>query len=248
MKRLSLWILVSTFLLAPIAGLQAQDGAELELSLRRDFGYGMGGDIQGKFTLSASGPDDLVQVAFLFDGDVVYVAEELPFEIVFHTGDYDFGVHVLTAEGTRADGSTLFARQLTLNFVSAEQGWDTVGKFLIPLFIVAGVLTVLGGVLPMLEGRRGKTFEVGKYGSAGGAVCPRCALPYTRHALSMNLLLGKMERCPHCGKWAIVPGASRAALEAAENRYRADTEKGRMKTETEQAELQRRIDDSRFES
>jgi len=248
MKHLNVLILVSTILLAPIIGLQAQDGAELELNLRRDFGYGMGGDIQGKFTLSASGPDDLVQVAFLFDGEVVYVAEEPPFEIVFHTGDYDFGVHVLSAEGTLADGSSLYSRQVTKNFVSADQGWETVGKFLVPLLIVVGVITVLGGALPLLEGRRGKAFEVGKYGSAGGAVCPRCALPYTRHALSMNLLLGKLERCPHCGKWAIVPGASRAALEAAENRYRADTEKGRLRGETEQTELRRRIDDSRFES
>jgi len=247
MKRITILFLITSLLLAPAAALQSQEG-DLELDLRRDFGYGMGGDIQGKFTLTASGPDDLVEVAFLFDEEVVSVAEEAPFRYVFHTGDYEQGVHALTAEGTREDGSVIYARQLTLNFVSAEQGMASAGSTMLPLLVVIGLIALLGAAMPLLESRKGKPFEVGRYSGAGGAVCPRCGLPYTRHVLSMNLLVGKLERCPHCGKWGVVPSASRAALEAAEERYRADRDKGRMTSATEKDDLQRLIDDSRFES
>ncbi|MEK6221558.1 MAG: hypothetical protein N2D54_04870 [Chloroflexota bacterium] len=38
-----------------------------------------------------------------------------------------------------------------------------------------------------------KSFHLGIYSAAGGAVCPRCQLPYSRHLLSPNLLVGKLE-------------------------------------------------------
>lgn len=247
MKRISFILLITSLLLAPAAALQAQEGG-LELDLRRDFGYGMGGDIQGKFTLSASGPDDLTEVAFLIDEDIVFVAEEAPFRYVFHTGDYELGTHVLTAEGTLDDGTVVYARQLTLNFVSAEMGLKSAGSAIIPLLIIIALMSLLGVGLPLLEGRRGKPFEVGRYGGAGGAVCPRCGFPYSRHVAAMNLLVGKLERCPHCGKWAVVPGASQADLQAAEERYLADRDKGRMTGASEADDLDRLIDESRFES
>ena len=69
-----------------------------------------------------------------------------------------------------------------------------------------------------------------------------------RHALAPNLLVGKLERCPHCGKWAIVPRAAPADLVAAEARLRADNQEGVMQVEeSEEEKLKRELEESRFE-
>jgi hypothetical protein len=62
------------------------------------------------------------------------------------------------------------------------------------------------------------------------------------------MLFGKLERCPHCARWAIVPAASRAALQQAEARWRADSQQGELKPESEADRLRDRIDESRYES
>jgi hypothetical protein len=85
------------------------------------------------------------------------------------------------------------------------------------------------------------------YGAAGGAVCPRCTLPYSRNPLSPNLLFGKLERCPHCGKWGIARAASRSELDAAEVRLRQDSQRGTLEAADEQGRLQQEIEDSRFD-
>jgi hypothetical protein len=48
------------------------------------------------------------------------------------------------------------------------------------------------------------------YGVAGGVVCRSCGLPFARNALDLNMVVGKLVRCPHCGKWAVLPAASLA--------------------------------------
>lgn len=247
MKRFVLTLVLGTLLLVP-ATVQGQDGALLELDLRRDFGYGMGGDIQGRFTLTASSPDELEQVDFLLDGNILSSVSEAPFRYSFSTGDYELGVHHISAQGTLSDGSQIESRELTVNFVSAEQGWQTVRKVLVPLLVLVAVMTVLGVGLPLFSGRKKAVFRLGEYGAAGGAICPRCGFPYSRHMLAMNVLVGKLERCPHCGKWALVPAASPRDLDAAEERYRMDREEGRIETESGGDDLKRLIDDSRYES
>jgi len=73
-------------------------------------------------------------------------------------------------------------------------------------------------------------------------------MPYSRHFFSPNMLLGKLERCPHCGKWAIVRAAYGTELREAEQRFRADQEQGNIQVEEDEAgRLKRMLDDSRFE-
>jgi hypothetical protein len=104
----------------------------------------------------------------------------------------------------------------------------------------------VGGVLGSgLLGRK-KPHVPGVYGMAGGAICPRCTFPYARGLMAPNLVIGKLSRCPHCGKWAVVAAASPDALAAAEARLAAENQ-GEVREDSEAEKLQQRIDDSRFE-
>jgi hypothetical protein len=60
------------------------------------------------------------------------------------------------------------------------------------------------------------------------------------------LLVGKLQRCPHCGKWAIVRRASPPELEAAEARWSQEST-GTIETQSEEERLRGMIDESRFE-
>ena len=81
-------ILVTGALVSPAFG---QEDTELGLTVRRTFGYRGGDQIQGRFALGVEGPDDLEQVTFLMDGEVMAEDRESPFEYGFHTGDYPLG-------------------------------------------------------------------------------------------------------------------------------------------------------------
>jgi len=99
----------------------------------------------------------------------------------------------------------------------------------------------------MLTGKKGTQRPIGQYGAAGGTVCPRCSFPFSRNVLSPNLLLGKLERCPHCGKWSIRARAAQADLAAAEERLRAAQEESTPIDADPEESLKRALDESRFE-
>ena len=102
---------------------------------------------------------------------------------------------------------------------------------------------VLGAVVPaLIERRRG--FRLGQYGMAGGTVCPRCTFPYSRVVLAPNLVVGKLSRCPHCGKWTIARAASAENLQQAEARYVG--ERPEREDPDPVRERQRMIDESRY--
>lgn len=224
------------------------DDDRLTIRLRRDFGYRAAGRIQGRFTISANGSQDLERVKYLLDGEFFAEVSESPFKFSFSTSDYAVGAHTFSVVGTTASGAEILAEEVILEFVSAEESWQQVANLTVPLIAGIAVLMVLGTLLLTLTGRRSGSFKLGKYGSAGGAVCPRCGFPYPRHFLSPNLLIGKLEMCPHCSKWAIVPRASRTALEEAEARFRADAELGLLEQESEggEAQEQHKLDETRY--
>ena len=65
------------------------------------------------------------------------------------------------------------------------------------------------------------------------------------------MLTGKLVRCPHCGKWAILPAACPYDLAAAEERERQglggvgrDAEPAQLSPEEQ---LRRRIENSKYE-
>jgi hypothetical protein len=243
-----LTILLSLFLAIPSLAFAQEDEDSLTLRVNRDFGFGGGSQIQGRFSMRASGPEDLESVEFFIDGEVVNEDREAPFRYNFSTDDFPSGVHKLSALGYMRGGAVLSSITFTYEFLTAENARSATLKLVIPLLAIVGVLSLVALLGPALLGKRRGTFRIGEYGAAGGAVCPRCTFPYSRHMFAPNLVLGKLERCPHCGKWAIVGRASPADLEVAEARLQEDHEQGRRPFDREDdQDLKRLLEESRFE-
>jgi DNA-directed RNA polymerase subunit RPC12/RpoP len=247
MKKI-LYLLVAVSLLGlliPGAASAQQEGQALHLGLVRNFGYGGFGKIQGNFTLKiVDPPTNLVEVRFYMEDELMETVLEEPFRIQFHTSDYADGEHQMRASGVLADGSILDSNMITTTFLSSENAWAETQQIIFPLLIGIGALTLIGLGAPFLLGRN-KEFVLGKYGPAGGAVCPRCELPFSRPFLSPNMMVGKLVRCPHCGKVSILPRASSVNLQAAESRY---SEEGKTQIASDgKDDFKQMIEDSRFE-
>jgi len=245
MKRIIIFLLAFFLMGLPISVAAQAEVDVLVVSLNRDFGFAAGGKIQGSFSLKIRSPNDLVRVEFMIDDEVVYTASEPPFQYKFNTANFPVGEHKFAAIGYRADGTQLYSSEFSREFIAAEQAWENVGKLIVPLFLIVSGVALLGALGSAFLGRK-KDFTPGKYGLAGGVVCPRCQFPYSRNFLAPNLLVGKLLRCPHCGKWAILPRALHAALEAAEARYLAE-EVGEIDVSDDGAKYREQLDDSRYE-
>jgi hypothetical protein len=119
-------------LTVPSASAQ-QEGGGLTFHVARDFGYAAGGEIQGAFSLTVQGPDDLARVDYYLDDQLLGHAEAPPFKISFNTGNHALGQHTFVAVGTTTAGTEIRSPSRTLEFVSAEAGWQTVGKIVLPI-------------------------------------------------------------------------------------------------------------------
>jgi ribosomal protein L32 len=219
----------------------------LDLRLSKLNGFSMGGQIEGKFRLTASGSADIQRVTFSVDGAPIGDVTASPFRITFDTGTYAVGRHELSATGVSASGETLLSNVLTVKFLSAGAGRKATLQIIVPVLaivLVAGALATLGPLLGL--GRR-RPRRLGEYGMAGGAVCPRCGQPFSRHLMTLRLLGKRLERCPHCGKWSFAERASPERLAQAEARQR--DQQGKLEVGSDDQESFRRmIDDSRFDS
>ena len=246
---ISIWgaLVLALGLAVPVLA-QSGEGT-LTLKLRRDFGYGgFDGKIQGAFSMRVSGPANLSRVVYFIDDQQIGEVSGEPFDLQFNTGSYAPGWHTLTATGYLADGAQLQSNQVRAYFITAaEAGKATLG-IVIPIFGIVLAVSVVSILVPLLTGKQDKTRPVGEYSAAGAAICKRCGLPFSRHVFAPNMVLGKVERCPHCGKWQVAMRASGAALTQAEERLRQDRSAGVMQVaESEEDKLQRMLDDSRFE-
>ena len=231
-----------------------QQEEQLEIRLRRNWGFSSGtGKIQGTFTIRASGPDDLSRVIFYLDEQVLGDDNEAPFEYRFVTDDYPLGVHQIRAAGFTENGQELKSPVIQREFVSADQGWQAASNIIIPIVVVILIAVVLAVLVPIIFSR-GKKEQLPagaprNYGAYGGAICPKCSRPFSRHIYGLNLGLHKYDRCPYCGKWSLVRRQSREELEAAETAEIAAAQEGVFIPErSEEDELRQEIDDSRFDN
>ncbi len=247
LKRSLLPLLLLAILVCVQPALAQESEPTLAISLRRDFGYALGSSIQGAFSVRVADEENLTQITLWIDEEQIAVDDEAPYRIHFSTSDFTAGVHRITVIGITTDGQEISSRPIEAKFLSAEEARGQTVELLIPLLAIVLVVMALSALGPVLM-RRGKhTFKPGIYGAAGGAVCPRCDLPFGRHIISPNLLVGKLERCPHCSKWSIARRASNTELEAAEARFTATLGQGAVPEEDEGAQLRRMLDDSRYE-
>lgn len=246
------YLLLVCLFIAPVSALAQEEEQELQVSMSRDFGYSSGtGQVQGTFSIKASGPDSLVKVEFLLDGEVINEDIEAPYRYQFITDNYSPGVHTLTAIGYTQDGRELQGRSITTEFVTAEEGTQAAMRIVIPLLVVIVGLMVFSYVIPSLF-RRGKTTPLGaqrNYGITGGAICPKCQRPFVINFVAFNVLVGKLDRCPHCGKWSIVHRTPIEMLRTAEQAELALDKPNQPGTAgtTEEEKQKKALDDSRYQ-
>ena len=243
-------LVVAAPVLAPAALAQ---GDELQLAVRRNFGYGGGDQIQGSFTMAATGPTDLASVTFKIDAQVVGTANAAPFQVSFNTADYGLGWHDLTAEGHTTGGQTLVAAPRRFDFVSAATGYQAAGRVVLPVLGVVLLALLVGGGIALMDIRRSQASPTPlgaerHYGLMGGTICPKCGRPFERHWWALNAGLGKLDRCPHCGKWSIVRALPLDQLRAAEAAELKQAEGTLLVPELSPEEkLRRQLDDSKFD-
>lgn len=247
---LGLCLLAISLLATPAPAFAQEDGNSLILKLRRDFGYGgFAGDIQGNFSMTVDGPAGLVSVRYYIDGTLLGESTEAPdFRVRFVTDDYPPGQHSLSAVGVLADGSEIESEPLVRLFLSKDEANSGVFSIIGPIFAAIGVVLAIGALAPLLTGGRRKAFRPGQYGMLGGAVCPKCARPFSLTFFGLKLGFGRLERCPHCGKWSLVRRARPEDLETAERLMTASDAAGAAQVgETEEDRLRRMVDESRYD-
>jgi len=221
-KKLWLGILLIVLLALSFTSVFAQDSSQFGLRLRRDWGYGAGADIQGRVTLSLTGDTgEVSKVVFSMDDAVIADLSEAPFSFSFSTDDYPSGMRKMSAEVFTSGGESQEASPITYNFLSKEQASSATTN-VIGLVVVI-ILVSLG--LSVFISSRNKGSETANGGINGLAVCKRCGKTFPRSILGLNVVVGKFERCPHCGKWQLTRRASPAEIEFADSRNKpnADT-------------------------
>ncbi|TAK12675.1 MAG: hypothetical protein EPO32_08005 [Anaerolineae bacterium] len=249
-QRITLPLFAALLLFFAAPALAQSEDPGLRLKLHRDFGYGgFSGDIQGNFSLTVDGPADLVTVRYYIDETLLDESGDSPdFRVRFVTDDHAPGLHVLSAVGVLADGSELNSQTIQSYFLSKESADDMVFGIIGPIFAIVGVVVALSALAPLMMGKRRKAFKPGQYGMLGGAVCPKCARPFSLTFFGLKLGFARLEHCPHCGKWSLVRRARPEDLEAAERLMMSSDAAGAAEMgETEADRLRRMVDESRYD-
>ncbi|GJM40624.1 MAG: hypothetical protein DHS20C20_09060 [Ardenticatenaceae bacterium] len=248
LKR-SAWIFVVLLSLVGVGTAVAQESNQLKLRLSRDFGAGFGTSIQGRFSFRVDGPDNLESVSFYIDDQLVGKDNEAPFRLQFETDSYELGTHTLYAIGQTASGEELRSNEISRNFISSSSSNRTLLYIIVPILVIS-----LGGILLASwianRGQKGgKSANLNVHGPFGGTICPKCNKPFARHIWGLNLVVGKFDRCPHCGKWSLVRALPREQLDTAVDAMEAKAKQNQPKPpDDDEDSWRKRLDDSKFDS
>jgi hypothetical protein len=250
MKKNSVAILITILLSLAIISAASAQGEELTLGLSKDFGSdGFNGDIQGTFTVKASGPVNLERVQFFLDDTLLGEDPESPFAIQFITDNYPTGAHVFTAVGFTTDGKQIGSKTISAVFVSKEEASAASLKMIVPILAVVFGAMVISAITSMGNVRKGKKLPAGaaRSYSFGGGICPKCKRPFGFQLLGIHMFGRKLTPCPHCGKWSVVKRATMSELHAAEL-AELDTEKAQIHEASDEEKLRKELDDSRYQN
>jgi hypothetical protein len=249
MKKVSAGLFLTLWISLWMAGTVFAQGETLNLGLSRDFGYGgLGGDIQGTFSMKASGPSTLERVDFYIDDAQIGEVTQPPFHLQFVTDNYPLGAHSLYAIGYTSDGNRLQSQKIGVNFVSASEGTQAALRIVIPILVIVFGAMLLAAIVPLLAGRKTARLAPGapRQYTLGGAICPKCGRPFGIHLYGLRLLGNKLDRCPYCGKWSLVRYASTEQLRTAEQ---AEVQAAQAQVPEASAEekLKKELDDSKYQ-
>lgn len=252
MKKLIVFLVL--FSLA-FTGLAQQ--SDYKLNFKRDFGYGSGSQVRGKFSLSVVGNlENVEQVSYRIDGQEIALVSAAPFRFSFQTDTYGIGWHELSAEITLAGGSLAATPVRRFEFVSQEDEMAGVSKIIIPIGGLALLITLLGvgGQFLSLRGKNSLLAPgtARNYGLRGGTICKRCNRPFPIHWWAMNLALWRLDRCDYCGHVALVQRCPTDVLRAAEAAEKEAFREGSGSIPAGPAllspeeQLRRQLDESRY--
>lgn len=256
MNKKLLWMITCLAVLVILAQpVMAQDNSSLRISLNKDFGYSSltGGQIQGVFSVRAQGPQDLVRVVFYLDGQPLGEVTAAPFRLRFDTSNYPNGRHTLSAVGYTSSGKEIRSNDQVREFVPASQGFEGAIEIILPVLGVIVVAALLAIGIPALFSRgKTKNLPLGSprsYAPLGGTICPKCSRPFAVHIWGLNLLVGKLDRCPYCGKWSMVVRYSPAQLREAELAELEDVGENSagISKASEEEKLQKDLENSRYQ-
>lgn len=248
-KKLVAILIAILISLVMISAASAQE-EELTLRLSRDFGSsGFNGDIQGTFTVKASGPANLESVQFFVDDTLLGEDPESSFAIQFITDNYKTGAHVFSAAGFTTDGKRIGSKTISAFFVSKEEGSAASLKIVVPILAVAFGAMAISAITSMVNVRKGKNLPAGaaRSYSVDGGICPKCKRPFGFQLLGIHMFGRKLTPCPHCGKWSVVKRATMGELHAAEL-AELDTEKAQMHDAPDEERIRKELDDSKYQN
>jgi hypothetical protein len=253
MRRFFALTIILLAILGFVTPARAQAVEELVFNVSRDFGSSDGtGNIQGTFSMNVTGPSNVVKVQFYIDNTLIAEDTEPPFKVQFVTDDYAPGTHTMHAVGFTSDERELRTREMTFNYMTAEESRQRGLRIAMPIIALALIWVLFSKVVPTLSRGRNNSDLLPpggtNYGVIGGTICPRCAHPFARNLFSPNLLVGKLVCCPNCGKWFIGRRASIDDLRIAEEAVWAQAHGSPQFNEmTDEEKIRKELDDSKYQ-
>lgn len=192
MKRIASVFLIALIVLSAVQNAFTQ--SEFVLSINRDFGYGgFDNKIEGLFSLTAKGPENLTGVGFYIDDELIGTDEVPPFKLQFSTNSYSPGEHRLYAIDHTSSGEDLQSNEIIRVFLSKDESRDAALGLIVPMIGIVLIVMFATAMIPAVFGRKEK---VGEYGMLGGTVCPKCGLPFTLKFLGAQLVHWKIATLP----------------------------------------------------
>jgi hypothetical protein len=222
--------------------------SQLTLRMSRDWGYsGFNSDIEGLFSMQASGPTDLRRVDFFIDNTQIGEVLQAPFNLQFNTDNYPLGIHRLYAIGYSTGSQEYRSNIMIGNFVPQQSRL----KIILPILGIVVVVMLLSALVPILA-NRGKhaNIPIGaerKYGAGGGGICPKCHRPFALPLFSPHLGFSKLAFCPFCGKWSLVKVESINKLREAEVAELKSAKPDSRPEGSVEEKLCKEIDDSKYQ-
>ena len=123
------------------------------------------------------------------------------------------------------------------------------GKIIGPILLIVLLVIVVSSMSAIsLKGKK-EVYQPGvnrDYGPLGGAVCKHCGRPFARHIWGINMVIGKFDRCPYCGKWSVVQRAAPSVLLAAEMAQVNQSSENDITKMDEKDQTKKDLDDSRY--